>query len=62
MTRPDPLLEELAWIERTWVRMERENPTQTINMPPGRPLAAPEGDSHPQGDLFSLEAPRRGSK
>lgn len=47
---------EIAWIEQTWSRMERENPTQTIvGNAPGRPLAAPRNDDPVQGDLFIKE-------
>jgi hypothetical protein len=54
MTRPAP--ERLtAWIEQAWQRMEAENPTQTLNLPPGRPLPATTGDDEAQGDLFTRE-------
>lgn len=41
-----------AWIEQTWARMERENPTQTITVPPGAAQNRPRIDEDGQGDLF----------
>jgi hypothetical protein len=43
--------DEVAWIERTWARMERENPTQTILGPPA-PKAVEQEPGH-QHALFS---------